>query len=120
MYKHALFSAIINTNLLTRFIAPFSRDISSHRYVNRKGAASLDGEKLPKESFIHLVPEFCDVHRFPASMWRQAMWIPSIFYRLNSLLLADELRIEIQAKTGLGISVLSSSMCTHLKKCVDF
>lgn len=80
----------------------------------------MDGEKLPKESFIHLVPEFCDVHRFPASMWRQAVWIPSIFYRLNSLLLADELRIEIQAKTGLGISVLSSSMCTHLKKCVDF
>ncbi|XP_057374674.1 endoribonuclease Dicer-like [Daphnia carinata] len=69
------------------------------KYVNRKGASENDA-KLKR--IIHFIPELCHVHRFPASMWRQTVWIPSIFYRLNSLLLADELRIEIQNETGLG------------------
>ncbi|KAK4023845.1 hypothetical protein OUZ56_009240 [Daphnia magna] len=79
------------------------------KYVNRKGAAEKD-TKL--RGVIHFIPELCHVHRFPASMWRQSVWIPSIFYRLNSLLLADELRIEIQNETGLGheLSFLQSGV----------
>ena len=60
------------------------------------------------------MPELCHAHRFPASLWRQSVWIPSIFYRLNSLLLADELRIEIQASTKLGAPVLSGIAITLL------
>lgn len=55
------------------------------------------------------MPELCDVHRFPASLWRQTVWVPSIFHRLNSLLLADELRVEIQANTNLGSAILPTS-----------
>lgn len=61
----------------------------------------MEKDVKPRGS-IHFIPELCHVHHFPASMWRQTVWIPSIFYRLNSLLLADELRIEIQTETGLG------------------
>ena len=39
-----------------------------------------------------LVPEICIVHPFPASFWKKAVCLPSILYRVNCLLLAEELR----------------------------
>lgn len=43
-----------------------------------------------------LVPELVDIHPISAQLWNQIVCIPSVYYRLNNLLLADELRETIQ------------------------
>uniref|UniRef100_A0A914Q287 Dicer-1 n=1 Tax=Panagrolaimus davidi TaxID=227884 RepID=A0A914Q287_9BILA len=40
----------------------------------------------------HLVPEFVLLHPLPASYWLMLIKIPSVLYRINHLLLADEFR----------------------------
>jgi len=49
-----------------------------------------------------LVPELCDVHPFPASLWRKAVCLPAMLYRVNCLLIAEELRrcIAVEAHVG--------------------
>ncbi|KRZ94846.1 Endoribonuclease dcr-1 [Trichinella sp. T8] len=42
-----------------------------------------------------LVPELVDIHPIPASTWRCLQYLPSILYRLSSLLLANELRLQV-------------------------
>ncbi|KRZ24892.1 Endoribonuclease dcr-1 [Trichinella pseudospiralis] len=42
-----------------------------------------------------LVPELVDIHPIPASTWRFLQYLPSILYRLSSLLLANELRRQV-------------------------
>lgn len=61
---------------------------------------------LSKETPIHLVPELCHVHPIPGSLWKQVVWIPSILHRLNRMLAAEELRINICNETGVGVSFL--------------
>ncbi|KAH8873712.1 Endoribonuclease Dcr-1 [Schistosoma japonicum] len=53
-----------------------------------------------------LIPELCFRHSFPASVWRKAVCIPSILYRLEQLLLAEELRHRIAYETNLGYAYL--------------
>ena len=40
--------------------------------------------------FQILVPELCSVHPFPASLWKHAVCLPCVIYRINALLLADQ------------------------------
>lgn len=77
------------------------------RYRNRKG------DKFSKKSAAHRrqeyrVPELCDVHPVPASVWRKAVCLPSILYRLNQLLVAEELRASIARGTGIGATEVAS------------
>jgi endoribonuclease Dicer len=44
-----------------------------------------------------LIPELVAVHPVPASLWHQLVLLPSLLYRLNGLLLADELRARVLA-----------------------
>ena len=53
-----------------------------------------------------LVPELCTIHPFPASLWRQAVCLPCVLYRLNSLLIANSLRRLVSSSTKLGIQDL--------------
>ena len=60
------------------------------RYVNQKGIAlptsSAETRRQKRENLQQkqiLVPELCDVHPFPASLWRKAVCIPAIIYRCN-------------------------------------
>ncbi|GAB6029285.1 Endoribonuclease Dicer, variant 3 [Chamberlinius hualienensis] len=83
------------------------------RYVNRKGIAlptiSEETKRAKRENLQQkqiLVPELCSVHPFSASLWRKAVCLPCILYRLNCLLLADELRVEIAREIGLGKVIL--------------
>ncbi|CAG0883132.1 unnamed protein product, partial [Cyprideis torosa] len=78
------------------------------RYINRKGVAlptcSAATKRIKRESLqqkVILVPELCYVHPFSASLWRKAVCLPSAVYRLNSLLLADELRRWVTVQMGL-------------------
>ncbi|KAH8359234.1 hypothetical protein KR093_005296 [Drosophila rubida] len=79
------------------------------RYVNRKGVAlptsSEETKRAKRENLEQkqiLVPELCTVHPFPASLWRTAVCLPCILYRINGLLLADDIRKKVSADLGLG------------------
>lgn len=89
------------------------------RYVNRKGVAlptsSEETKRAKRENLEQkqiLVPELCTIHPFPASLWRAAVCLPCILYRLNALLLADEIRIEVSNDIGLGTR--------NIENCGDF
>ncbi|XP_046985158.1 endoribonuclease Dcr-1-like [Schistocerca americana] len=79
------------------------------RYVNRKGVAlptsSEETKKAKRENLEQkqiLVPELCTVHPFPASLWRKAVCLPCILYRINALLLADQIRCQVANNIALG------------------
>ncbi|XP_062617556.1 endoribonuclease Dicer-like [Saccostrea cucullata] len=80
------------------------------RYMNQKGVAlptsSAETKKARRENLQQkqiLVPELCEIHVFPASLWRKAVCLPTILYRLNYLLVADEIRVKIAEGTGIGM-----------------
>ncbi|KAL1131353.1 hypothetical protein AAG570_010971 [Ranatra chinensis] len=84
------------------------------RYVNRKGVAlptsSEETKRAKRENLEQkqiLVPELCLIHVVPASLWRQAVCLPCVLYRINALLLADEIRNTVAYEIGLGIEKLS-------------
>lgn len=77
------------------------------RYVNRKGVAlptsSEETKRAKRENLEQkqiLVPELCTIHPFPASLWRAAVCLPCVLYRINALLLADEIRLRVAAELG--------------------
>ncbi|ODN02294.1 Endoribonuclease Dcr-1 [Orchesella cincta] len=84
------------------------------RYVNRKGMAlptSSESTKKAKRENLEqkqiLVPELCAIHPFTASLWRQAVCLPCILYRMNCILLANNIRITVASQVhGLGKPVL--------------
>lgn len=55
-----------------------------------------------------LVAELCAIHPFPASLWRQAVCLPCILYRINALLLANQIRCQVAQMINLGQQVLNS------------
>ena len=78
------------------------------RYVNRKGVAlptsSEETKKSKRENLDQkqiLVPEMCSIHPFPASLWRQTVCLPCILYRLNGLLVANQLRSLVAVDTKM-------------------
>ena len=84
--------------------------VSFCRYVNRKGVAlptsSEETKRAKRENLEQkqiLVPELCTVHPFPASLWRKAVCLPCILYRINALLLADQVRRQVAWDIGLGV-----------------
>ena len=83
------------------------------RYMNQKGVAlptsSAETKKARRENLQQkqiLVPELCDIHVFPASLWRKAVCLPAILYRMNYLLLAEEIRKNVAVETRIGIAGL--------------
>lgn len=96
--------------------------------MNRKGVAlptsSEETKRAKRENLEQkqiLVPELCMIHPFPASLWRQAVCLPCILYRINALLLADEIRTTVAKEIALGllqlpsgIAILFASICTYL------
>ncbi|KAL5233188.1 hypothetical protein ACI65C_000598 [Semiaphis heraclei] len=94
------------------------------RYMNRKGVilpTSSDATKRAKRDNLSqkqiLIPELCNVHLFPASMWRKAVSLPCILYRINALLLADEIRTIVAKDISLGLVNLSFD---HIWEPLDF
>ncbi|XP_065304348.2 endoribonuclease Dicer-like [Dermacentor albipictus] len=72
------------------------------RYRNRKGDVFIKKTATNRRTELR-VPEFCDVHPVPASVWRKAVCLPSILYRLNQLLVVEELRASVAMETGIGL-----------------
>ena len=83
------------------------------RYMNQKGMAlptsSAETRRARRENLQQkqiLVPELCDVHPFPASLWRKVVCLPAILYRMNYLLISEELRVLMSGKANIGITHL--------------
>ncbi|KAM5129321.1 endoribonuclease Dicer [Mantella aurantiaca] len=83
------------------------------RHLNQKGKAlplsSAEKRKAKWESLQNkqiLVPELCAIHPIPASLWRKAVCLPSILYRMHCLLTAEELRAQTATDAGVGIKTL--------------
>jgi len=83
------------------------------RYVNRKGIAlptsSEETKRNKRENLDQkqiLVPELCAIHPFPASLWRQTVSLPCTLYRLNGLLLADQIRQQVAIEMRIGTPTL--------------
>ena len=79
------------------------------RYVNRKGITLPMSTAKTKTEIRNnlekkqlLVPEICIVHPFPSSFWKKAVCLPSMLYRVNCLLLAEELRKEVAIAVNIG------------------
>ncbi|KAH7941289.1 hypothetical protein HPB49_011722 [Dermacentor silvarum] len=73
------------------------------RYRNRKAMCSR--RRRPQTAVRLRVPEFCDVHPVPAGVWRKAVCLPSILYRLNQLLVVEELRTSVAMETALASDI---------------
>lgn len=87
------------------------------RYVNRKGVAlptsSEETKRAKRENLEQkqiLVAELCAIHPFPASLWRQAVCLPCILYRINALLLANQIRCQVAQMINLGQENLNSGI----------
>lgn len=77
--------------------------------MNHRGKAlpvtGLEKKRAKYETLTNrqiLIPELCDVHPIPASLWRKAVCIPSVLYRVSSILLAEELRKKIFRESHIG------------------
>ncbi|CAG0883281.1 unnamed protein product [Darwinula stevensoni] len=100
------------------------------RYVNRKGVAlptcSEQTKRARRENLqqkVILVPELCSIHPFRASLWRKAVCLPCIIYRLNCLLLADEIRSQVASEIGVGKPFITDSGGSIIEfswPCLDF
>lgn len=83
--------------------------------MNRKGVAlptsSEETKRAKRENLEQkqiLIPELCAIHPFPASLWRQAVCLPCILYRINALLLANQIRCQVAQMINLGKKNLPS------------
>ena len=93
--------------------------------MNRKGVAlstsSEETKRAKRENLEQkhiLVPELCTLHPFPASLWRKAVCLPFILYRINALLLADQIRREVAVSIALGHENLSAGENLTVSVCV--
>jgi len=89
--------------------------------VNRKGVAlstsSEETKRAKRENLEQkhiLVPELCTLHPFPASVWRKAVCLPFILYRV----LADQIRREVAVSIALGHEKLSAGENLTVSVCV--
>ena len=74
-----------------------------HHHAHPSSTQGLaEAGKKPSSNKIFLVPELVNMHPFKASVLRICMCLPSILYRLNSLLVVEEFRREIAQSTGVG------------------
>ncbi|KAF1760045.1 hypothetical protein GCK72_008291 [Caenorhabditis remanei] len=96
-------------NLLLPRLQPHQRrqrrdSTSSVTSVTDRASESKSSESVTSSSGAHstqrqiLVPELMDIHPISATLWNVIAALPSIFYRLNQLLLSDELREIILQK----------------------
>ncbi|CAG4974461.1 unnamed protein product [Colias eurytheme] len=88
------------------------------RYVNRKGVAlpvSSERTRRAKRDRLDqkqiMVPELCRVHPFAAPLWAATVALPCVLYRINALLIADEIRRAVAIDVGLGIPKLDDETC---------
>lgn len=99
------------------FVSKRNKLLNHDRYVNRKGVAlpttSEEKKRAKRENLKQkqiLIPELCDIHPFPATLWRKAVCLPCILHRINALLLADQVRRVVATEIGIGSTDLERDL----------
>ena len=78
------------------------RGIPNHNSMLKKLHKILNLTSKSKIS-PHFVPELLDIHPLSACRFLTAICLPSVLFRMESLLSTDELRLKIADETGLGL-----------------
>ncbi|KAL1811892.1 hypothetical protein ACET3Z_021957 [Daucus carota] len=79
----------------------YCKNLLSPRFVHSEAHDGESEEALDKTYYVYLPPELCFVHPLPGSLVRGAQRLPSIMRRVESMLLA------VQLKNMIGYSVPS-------------
>ncbi|CAL1295864.1 unnamed protein product [Larinioides sclopetarius] len=58
----------------------------------------------------YLVPELCTIHPFPSSFFFKVACLPTILFRLNGLLLAEEIRRAVAREASVGTAKLADNI----------
>lgn len=103
-HVHGLEVTEANQPLLEVSFTEFRLNFLTPRFANRKGD-TFAKKNVPDGRIELRAPEFCDVHPFRALVWHKAVCLPSILYRLNQLLVAEELRVTVTEGIGVGTDV---------------
>ncbi len=95
-------------NLLTPRYMNLKASVLQRAYVTSSSSGVTNTTTSKKSnahssSKIFLVPELVNIHPFSVNLWRKCFSLPSILYRLNSLLVVEEFRREIAQSTGIGV-----------------
>ena len=75
------------------------------RYSTIKGqnlSIPREDSKRSQRSKVFVIPELCSVHPLPGYIWRQLFILPSVLYRFESLLVAEELRSSVARALNRG------------------
>lgn len=94
-FLHFLLLIFLFSWLPIPFFIPSALSFFQVSDESRKRCESLHQKQL-------LLPELTYRHPFPASLWRKAVCLPTILYRINHLLLADEIRRRVADEADVG------------------
>ena len=78
-------------------------ELLSSRFKSRKGEDFETRGEDKKRKTIELFPEICSVFPLPSNIYKLIHCLPSILWRIESILVAEELRKDIQSQTEVGL-----------------
>ncbi|KAJ8969648.1 hypothetical protein NQ314_001650 [Rhamnusium bicolor] len=101
--KHGI--RILNTEQPLLLVKGLTKRLN---YIKPKGKeAKRKRDKLYEEMSEYLIPELVVKQDFPASLWIQASFLPTILSRVSYMLQLEQLRCQLSKETGLGQELVS-------------
>ncbi|CAI9103564.1 OLC1v1002075C1 [Oldenlandia corymbosa var. corymbosa] len=91
----------------------YCKNLLSPRYEHSEGHENETDESLDKTYYVFLPPELCLVHPLPGFLVRGAQRLPSIMRRVESMLLAVELKhiIDYPVPSSKILEALTAASC---------
>lgn len=80
-----------------------------------KGFQGKDNSSGQRSSPVILFPECCSLYPLPASFWKIVRCLPTILWRVESILLVDAFRATLARETQIGSSLNGLERMTHTK-----
>ena len=74
---------------------------SRYEESHRTGGNGREAEQSHRK-FIYLFPDVTEIHPLSSSFWKVLRCLPSLLWRMESLLLVNDLSEEVTAMTGIG------------------
>ncbi|PIA34920.1 hypothetical protein AQUCO_03700286v1 [Aquilegia coerulea] len=91
----------------------YCKNLLSPRFEHSEGCEGDSEESLDKTYYVFLPPELCFVHPLPGSLVRGAQRLPSIMRRVESMLLAVQLKdiIKFPIPASKVLEALTAASC---------
>ena len=106
-----MFEDLTQPALKCRKTGTKERTFLTSRYKTSKGE-SLE-KSASKSNEIKLFPEACELHKLSANVWHLVQCLPSLLWRLESLLLVEELQHKVSLETGIGLAKQGEEITTQ-------